>query len=188
MLLTAAHMPLYAMLAMLLLLAIFTAVGHWVAVARPDGVRRVTWVAGAMWLISVLAVTLTGVGPDVGQASPWFSDGIATLSAPASQASETEKQMVLMQWMLNALLFTPLAPVLSLARKRPIAAWRMMAAALAISVGVETLQWVLAASRVPDAEDVVCNVLGAAVGIVLVAAVRRVVATYRRPRYASTTR
>lgn len=83
---------------------------------------------------------------------------------------------------MNVLVFAPLGVLLSLVAPRwPW--WRVLAAATAVSLSIELTQYVtanlLAGGHVADVNDLASNVLGAAVGIGLLAGLSRVAATAR---------
>lgn len=80
--------------------------------------------------------------------------------------------------LLNAILFVPLGAALALLLSRRLW-WLGMIAGLALSAAVELLQGSIP-GRVPDADDVLWNTVGTAVGVLAVA-VPRLIAVLARP-------
>lgn len=70
----------------------------------------------------------------------------------------------------NLLVFAPVALLLALALRR-FKVWPILLVSFGSSLTVETLQYALATGRSADVDDVICNVSGAAVAYVLIAAV-----------------
>ena len=66
----------------------------------------------------------------------------------------------------NVTLFVPLGAGLAawLIHRRPIL---LLGAALLVSIGVETFQWVVPSGRIANSADVLANTLGAALGLLL---------------------
>ncbi len=81
----------------------------------------------------------------------------------------------------NVVLFVPVGFAFGLVfRRRRHGFVAAVAAALALSLGIEALQWLLPVGRVVDVDDVILNVAGAAVGALLAAVALRGLRAVRR--------
>lgn len=73
----------------------------------------------------------------------------------------------------NVLAFVPLGVLLPLLVPGLVRAWALLAVALALSAGIELVQWVAQGDRYPQASDVGFNVAGAMLGLGLLRLARR---------------
>lgn len=137
--------------------------------ARPRGFR---FFAAALALAAVAALTL-GPRAVVAPARGVFLRATEELAAPVRamlpQASTDQ--------ILNALLFVPLGAALALLLPRGMW-WLAIVLGGALSACVEFLQESIP-GRVPDADDVLWNTLGCAIGVIVVAVPRLIAALLR---------
>lgn len=80
----------------------------------------------------------------------------------------------------NLLVFAPIALLLALSLRR-FEIWPILLVSLGLSLTVETLQYALATWRSADIDDVICNVSGAAIAYVLIAAILHLIRPDRFP-------
>ncbi|WP_106814685.1 VanZ family protein [Microbacterium timonense] len=143
------------------------------SLARPRSLRVL---AATLALAAVAALTL-GPRAIVAPARGAFLRATEEFAAPVRALlpnADTDQ-------ILNAVLFVPFGAAVALLLPR---GWWWLAAALgaALSVGVEFAQASIP-GRVPDADDVLWNTVGCAVGVVAVAVPRALAARRRvRPR------
>ncbi|MFG2684472.1 VanZ family protein [Streptomyces sp. NPDC048392] len=136
------------------------------ATCWPRTVCRIGSLALALWLVLIAAATFTASDGSTGGSGGglWLSPGIETLRADSAYVTAYEKEMVVRQWVANALMFVPL-PVL-LATARPgFSAAKCLGLCAATAVVVELLQWLGGNGRILDSDDVLFNSIGTAVGV-----------------------
>lgn len=116
--------------------------------------RLVAWALAGAWAVVVLVLTL------VPEAEPSSArECLVGLALPSPGAVEA---------VANIALFVPLAYLAGVASGRP---WRVLAAAVVCSVGIEVVQGLLRRlGRACDTNDVAMNALGALLGCALAAA------------------
>ncbi|WP_336920970.1 VanZ family protein [Aquipuribacter sp. SD81] len=116
--------------------------------------RVVAWLLAGAWAVVVLVLTL------VPEAEPSNArECLVGLTLPSPGAVEA---------VANVALFVPLAYLAGVASRRP---WRVLAAAVLCSVGIEVVQGLLRRlGRACDTNDVAMNALGALLGCVLAVA------------------
>lgn len=134
----------------------------------PRAVCRIGSLALALWLMLIAVATFTASDGSTGGSGGglWLSPGIETLKADSAYVTAYEKEMVVRQWVANALMFVPL-PVL-LATARPgFSAAKSLGLCAAAAVVVEFVQWLGGNGRIVDLDDVVFNSIGALVGVSL---------------------
>jgi VanZ family protein len=103
-----------------------------------------------------------------------------TCSSPKLRASSTARFFCMYNARGNVLLFFPLGVLISLIWRR-LRFWQVVLIGSAVSVGIETLQYVSSAwgsYRLADVNDVILNTLGASIGVVVVLGLRMLA---RRP-------
>jgi hypothetical protein len=142
------------------------------ATTRPRGIRLF---ATAVAVVVVAALTL-GPRAIIAPARGVFLQATESLASPLFALfpnADTDQ-------VLNALLFVPLGGTLALLL--PLRFWwTAVVAGLALSATVEYFQSSIP-GRVPDADDVLWNTVGAAVGVVVVTVPRLIVAATRHTR------
>ena len=97
-----------------------------------------------------------------------------TCSSPSMPAGSTAHSFCVRNARGNALLFFPLGILLPLVWRR-IRFWRGVQIAIALSIGIELLQYLSSAwgsYRAADVNDVILNVLGASLGFALMSLLR----------------
>ncbi|MEU9066511.1 VanZ family protein [Streptomyces sp. NPDC048306] len=149
-----------------LLLTLLGALGLRSAATRwPRTVCRIGSLALVLWLVLIAAATFTSDGSTGGSVGGlWLSPGLETLTADDAYVTADEKEMVVRQWVANALMFVPLPVLLAAARPGSSAARRLGACAAA-AVVVELVQWIEDNGRVVDLDDVLFTAIGASLGV-----------------------
>lgn len=126
------------------------------------GGRRTAWVAAgfAAYVSAALVILLSPVSPEavVAAITGWIQDGLGL----------TIVRQGWVEFAANVALFAPLGILVTLAMRR---AWAGVAAGVVLSAGAEVAQLLLP-GRTASARDVLANVLGAALGALLVLVVR----------------
>lgn len=123
---------------------------------------RSTWVLAALaiYLMGAIVILLSPVSPEglVTATTAWLRDDVGIAAVRQGWV----------EFGANVVLFAPLGILVALGFR---SAWAGVAAAVMLSAGAELAQ-ILLPGRMASARDVLANVLGAAVGSVLVVAVR----------------
>ncbi|GEK21479.1 VanZ family protein [Cellulomonas xylanilytica] len=138
------------------------------------------------WVVALLAVCC--VAALVIVLSPWplqrVSGGVTyhAIAALHERGVPSQVDYGLMEFLANIALFVPLG-ALGVVVLGPRRWWAVLAVSAALSITVELVQAVALPHRTASGWDVLANTVGAAVGLGLVAAVRR--ARSRRGRTAS---
>ena len=102
-----------------------------------------------------------------------------TCSAPKLTIGSSARFFCMYNAKGNVLLFFPLGVLLPLLWRR-LRFWNVILIAIAVSVSIETLQYVSrvwGSYRLADINDVILNTLGACIGLALVLALRSIVGT-----------
>lgn len=132
----------------------------------------------ALYLLVPALLTLLPTRPTAGeQYFRRFVDGVvARLTSGRVEVSEVELEVL-----ANVLLLVPLGLLLAFALPRAPLSLLLALAAL-LSLGIETLQYLLLPERVATLVDVLANTGGAAIGLVLAADARRAFARWSTRR------
>ncbi|MFV0135218.1 VanZ family protein [Streptomyces sp. HMX87] len=142
-------------------LALQSAATRW-----PRTVCRIGSLALALWLLLIAMATLTASDGSTGGSGGalWLSPGIETLRADSAYVTAYEKEMVVRQWVANALVFVPLPALMATARP-DFSAGKCLALCAAAAVVIELVQWLGGNGRIVDLDDVLFNSVGATVGV-----------------------
>jgi hypothetical protein len=139
---------------------------------RRVALRRASWVMLIGAVLVVLSATLVGSSVPGGRVN--LVPGLSLLAL-----NQDDKRNAIENVLGNILLFLPLGFFGVLAVKRGLV--EVTAAAFALSVCIETTQWVLG-DRWTDIDDVLLNTFGAAVGAAAALAAVRVLERGRQPK------
>lgn len=142
-------------------LALQSAAARW-----PRTVCRIGSLALALWLTLIAVATFTASDGSTGGngGSLWLSPGIETSRADSTYVTAYEKEMVVRQWVANALMFVPL-PVLLATARPDFSAVKCLGLCAATAVVVEFVQWLVGNGRIVDLDDVLFNSIGATAGV-----------------------
>jgi VanZ family protein len=135
-------------------------------------------VAIAVYLLVPAALTLLPERPDAGAQD--FRRIVDAL-ADRLTAGRVEVSVVELEVLANVLLLVPLGLLLAFAAPR-LALSLLLAVAALLSLGIETLQYLLLPERVATLVDVLANTGGAAIGLVLAADLRTAMSAWRGRR------
>ncbi|HKP16200.1 MAG TPA: VanZ family protein [Gemmatimonadaceae bacterium] len=147
---------------------------------RPSIGREVLLLIFVVYLSGLAAVTLvpSRTSRAVAEASPGIdlrpSLASLTCSSPSMPAGSPARGFCMRNARGNALLFFPLGVLILLVWPR-LRFWRGLQIAIALSLGIEILQYfsrALGSQRTADINDFILNVVGASVGLAIVSLLR----------------
>lgn len=145
----------------------FSFLGSWWLHRRPGTALRMAKVLLYAWGVVILVATLMPTQP-LGSSDHhiWWLPGEGLWGGQADGLFPEERTMIVRLQVANAAMFVPfgssLAFVLTGTRRAPLA-WASFAC-FAFSVAIEAAQFVMAAGRTVDADDVLFNTFGGFVG------------------------